>query len=235
MPLVEIIPALQTSNNIIETVQKLILSWGKLPVIAKDTPGFIVNRIARPFYGEALRIFEEGIADFTTIDNSMKQIGKFKMGPFELMDFIGNDVNYAVTKSVFKSFYYDPRYKPSFTQKMYAEAKWLGRKTNRGYYDYSSVTVNDKNSTLDQVLGNYIFERILVMLVNEAVDALYMGIASEKDIETAMRKGVNYPKGLIEWGREKTFKWCVNLMDDLYGIYHEDRYRCSPLMRKWAK
>ena len=235
MPLVEIIPALQTSNNIVETAQKLISSWGKYPVIAKDTPGFIVNRIARPFYGEALRIFEEGIADFTTIDNSMKQIGKFKMGPFELMDFIGNDVNYAVTKSVFKSFYYDPRYKPSFTQKMYAEAKWLGRKTNRGYYDYSSVTVNDRNNTVDQVLGNYIFERILVMLINEAVDALYMGIASEKDIETAMRKGVNYPKGLIEWGREKTFKWCVNLMDDLYGIYHEDRYRCSPLMRKWAK
>ena len=105
MPLVEIIPALQTNINLSEDIRKLILSWNKLPVIAKDTPGFIVNRIVRPFYSEALRIYDEQIADFATIDFAMKEVGGFKMGPFELMDFIGNDVNYAVPLgSVFKSF-----------------------------------------------------------------------------------------------------------------------------------
>ena len=233
MPLVEIIPALQTNQKLVDKVYDLISGWGKSPVIAKDTPGFIVNRIARPFYGEALRLHEEGIADFKTIDNSMKQFGGFKMGPFELMDFIGNDVNYAVTSTVFKAFYYDPRYKPSFTQKQYAEAKWLGRKTNKGYYDYS-LDNQKEEIEIDSVLGNEIFNRILVMLINEAVDALYMGVASEEDIEIAMTKGVNYPMGLIEWGREKSFSWCVKMLDGYYEKYHEDRYRCSPLLRKWG-
>ena len=233
MPLVEIIPALQTNQKLVDKVYDLISDWGKSPVIAKDTPGFIVNRIARPFYGEALRLYEEGIADFKTIDNSMKQFGGFKMGPFELMDFIGNDVNYAVTSTVFKAFYYDPRYKPSFTQKQYAEAKWLGRKTNKGYYDYS-LDSQKEEIEIDSVLGNEIFNRILVMLINEAVDALYMGVASEEDIEIAMTKGVNYPMGLIEWGREKSFSWCVKMLDGYYEKYHEDRYRCSPLLRKWG-
>ena len=233
MPLVEIIPALQTNQKLVDKVYDLISGWGKSPVIAKDTPGFIVNRIARPFYGEALRLYEEGIADFKTIDNSMKQFGGFKMGPFELMDFIGNDVNYAVTSTVFKAFYYDPRYKPSFTQKQYAEAKWLGRKTNKGYYDYS-LDSQKEEIEIDSVIGNEIFNRILVMLINEAVDALYMGVASEEDIEIAMTKGVNYPMGLIEWGREKSFSWCVKMLDGYYEKYHEDRYRCSPLLRKWG-
>ena len=233
MPLVEIIPALQTNQKLVDKVYDLISGWGKSPVIAKDTPGFIVNRIARPFYGEALRLYEEGIADFKTIDNSMKQFGGFKMGPFELMDFIGNDVNYAVTSTVFKAFYYDPRYKPSFTQKQYAEAKWLGRKTNKGYYDYS-LDSKKEEIEIDSIIGKEIFNRILVMLINEAVDALYMGVASEEDIEIAMTKGVNYPMGLIEWGREKSFSWCVKMLDGYYEKYHEDRYRCSPLLRKWG-
>ena len=109
MPLVEIIPALQTSDNTLNQAKEIVDGWKKISVIAKDTPGFIVNRVARPFYGEALRIYEEGIADFATIDWSMKELGGFRMGPFELMDYIGNDVNYIVTETVFKSFYYDPR------------------------------------------------------------------------------------------------------------------------------
>ena len=95
MPLVEVVPALQTNKNLSLEIKKLLQQWKKLPVIAKDTPGFIVNRVARPFYSEALRIYEEQIADFSTIDHAMKEVGGFKMGPFELMDFIGNDVNYA--------------------------------------------------------------------------------------------------------------------------------------------
>lgn len=103
MPLVEIIGALQTDPGITEQCKELISSWGKVPVVARDTPGFIVNKVARPYYSEALRIYEEGIANIPTIDYAMKQAG-FKMGPFELMDFIGHDVNYTVTESVWKSF-----------------------------------------------------------------------------------------------------------------------------------
>ena len=233
MPLVEIIPALQTNSKLVKEIHQLLLNWNKKPVVAKDTPGFIVNRIARPFYSEALRIYEEQIADFKTIDFAMKHIGGFRMGPFELMDFIGNDVNYAVTESVFKAFYYDPRYKPSFTQKQYADAGWHGRKSSKGYYDYGD-NIELILPSKDERLLVEIFERILVMLINEAMDALYLGIASEQDIELAMTKGVNYPKGLINWGKEKSFSWVVSKIDTLYGIYHEDRYRCSPLLRKKA-
>jgi 3-hydroxybutyryl-CoA dehydrogenase len=233
MPLVEIIPALQTNGKLVKEIHQLLLNWNKKPVVAKDTPGFIVNRIARPFYSEALRIYEEQIADFKTIDFAMKHIGGFRMGPFELMDFIGNDVNYAVTESVFKAFYYDPRYKPSFTQKQYADAGWHGRKSSKGYYDYVD-NIELVLPSKDERLLVEIFERILVMLINEAMDALYLGIASEQDIELAMTKGVNYPKGLIKWGKEKSFSWVVGKVDTLYGLYHEDRYRCSPLLRKKA-
>ena len=233
MPLVEIIPALQSDTNLTIKIKKLMLKWHKTPVIAKDTPGFIVNRVVRPFYSEALRIYEEQIADFSTIDYAMKEIGGFKMGPFELMDFIGNDVNYAVTESVFKSFYYDPKYKPSIIQKQYAAAGWLGRKSSKGYYDYSKSTV--KVYKKDQILLNQIFERILVLLINDAVEAFYLGVASKEDIDLAVMKGVNYPKGLIQWGEEKTFSWVMNTLDDLYEKYHEDRYRCSKLVRDWAK
>ena len=195
------------------------------------TPGFIVNRVARPFYSEALRIYEEGVADFATIDWSMKTLGGFRMGPFELMDFIGNDVNYAVTESVFTSFYYDPRYKPSFTQKRLTEAGFLGRKSGRGYYNYNDSTVLP-TPTEDKKLAQTIFDRILVMLINEAAEALFLNVASAKDIDNAMTKGVNYPKGLLAWADEKGINWCVEKLDALYDEYHEDRYRCSPLLRR---
>lgn len=231
MPLVEIIPAIQTSEETLKTSRGLIDSWGKVTVQAKDTPGFIVNRVARPFYGEALRIYEEGVADIATIDWAMKEIGGFKMGPFELMDFIGNDINYTVTETVFEAFYYDQRYKPSFTQKRYSEAGWLGRKTGRGYYDYSEGAVQPEPKK-DNYLGQIIVDRIVAMLVNEAADALMLNIASRNDIDLAMTKGVNYPKGLLKWADSIGIRKCVSRMDALYDEYHEDRYRCSPGLRK---
>ena len=232
MQLVEVIPAVQTSEEVLTKTIQIITDWKKVVAVAKDTPGFIVNRVARPFYSEALRIFEEGVADFATIDFAMKSIGGFRMGPFELIDFIGNDVNYAVTESVFTAFYFDPRYKPSFTQKRLSEAGYFGRKSGKGFYDYQNENSTMALPSQDSILLQSIFDRILVMLINEAADALFWNVASTKDIDNAMTKGVNYPKGLLAWADEKGIAWCVDQLDALYHEYHEDRYRCSALLRK---
>ncbi|MFM7636683.1 MAG: 3-hydroxyacyl-CoA dehydrogenase family protein, partial [Crocinitomicaceae bacterium] len=187
--------------------------------------------VARPFYGEALRIYEEGIADFATIDWAMTEIGGFKMGPFTLMDYIGNDVNYAVTESVFQAFYYDPRFKPSFTQKRHSEAGFFGRKTGRGYYDYSEGA-NIPMPTKDYALGQQIVDRILAMLINEAYDAVFMQVATAEAVDLAMTKGVNYPKGLIEWSKEIGTKEILNRLETLFSFYGEDRYRPNPLLKR---
>ncbi|MBM3430077.1 MAG: 3-hydroxybutyryl-CoA dehydrogenase [Bacteroidetes bacterium] len=231
MPLVEVIPAVQTDKSTCDEAVDLMKSWGKTVVVCKDTPGFIVNRVARPFYGEALRIYEEGIADFATIDWAMTEIGGFKMGPFTLMDYIGNDVNYAVTESVFQAFYYDPRFKPSFTQKRHSEAGFYGRKTGRGYYDYSEGA-NIPPPTKDYALGQQIVDRILAMLINEAYDAVFMQVATAEAVDLAMTKGVNYPKGLIEWSKEIGTKEILNRLETLFSFYGEDRYRPNPLLKR---
>lgn len=234
MPLVEIIPGIATDMVIANHCQALINSWGKVTVMTKDTPGFIVNRVARPFYSEALRIYDEQIADMATIDWAMKEIGGFRMGPFELMDLIGHDVNYVVTETVWKQFYYDPRFKPSLTQKRLLEAKFLGKKTNRGFYDYrDGATLPEPNK--DETLGKYIVNRVLCMLINEACDTKYLGIASAADIDLAMTKGVNYPKGLLKWADEIGLAHVLNSLNDLYEEYQEDRYRACVLLKQMVK
>jgi 3-hydroxybutyryl-CoA dehydrogenase len=234
MPLVEIIPGIATNENITKNCKNLIENWGKIPVIAKDTPGFIVNRVARPFYSEALRIMEEGIADKPTIDWAMKEIGGFKMGPFELMDLIGHDVNYVVTETVWTQFYFDPRFKPSLSQKRLLEAGFLGRKSGRGFYNYAPGAAMPE-PTKDPELGKKIFYRILAMLINEAADTLYLGIASAKDIDLAMMKGVNYPKGLLAWADELGATLVVDELNALRDLYEEDRYRVCPLLKQYQK
>ena len=234
MPLVEIIPGVATDLIIANHCQALINSWGKVTVMAKDTPGFIVNRVARPFYSEALRIYDEQIADMATIDWAMREIGGFKMGPFELMDLIGHDVNYVVTETVWKQFYYDPRFKPSLTQKRLLEAKFLGKKSGRGFYDYrEGATLAEPNK--DEILGKHILNRILCMLINEACDTNYLGIASASDIDLAMTKGVNYPKGLLKWADEIGLSVVLNTLNNLYEEYQEDRYRACILLKKMVK
>jgi len=231
MPLVEIIPGIATDERITSTCKSFIDNWGKQTVIAKDTPGFIVNRVARPFYSEALRICEEGIADMATIDWAMKEIGGFKMGPFELMDMIGHDVNYVVTETVWKQFYFDPKFKPALSQKRLLEAGFLGRKTQRGFYNYAPETVLP-SPTKDKELGTMIFRRIIAMLINEAADTLYLKIASREDIDLAMTKGVNYPKGLLTWADELGIETFVTELNRLRDFYEEDRYRISPLLKQ---
>ncbi len=233
MPLVELVPGMTTTQRVVDAVRGLVEGWGKTAVVAADTPGFIVNRIARPFYGESIRILEERVADVPTIDWAMRELGGFRMGPFELMDFIGNDVNYAVTRSVWEAFFYDPRYRPSFTQRRLVEAGFLGRKTGRGYYDYQAL--ERPEPTRDERLGTEILERVLAMLVNEAADAVHLGVATAGDVELAMTRGVNYPKGLLAWGDELGPARVVGIIEALRAEHQEDRYRVSPLLRRAAR
>lgn len=231
MPLVEVIPSLLTEKSLADKIYHLMKEWGKTPVIAKDIPGFIVNRIARPYYGEALRIVEENIATPEQVDDAMKTYGNFKMGPFELMDLIGIDVNFSVTTTVYKDYFYDPKYKPSLLQQRMSEAKLHGRKTGKGFYDYSEGAEKPVPQK-DEVLYDDIFHRILSMLINEAVEAKRLGIASDEDLDLAMQKGVNYPKGLLQWGKEIGYDLVTEVLENLYDEYQEDRYRQSPLLRR---
>jgi 3-hydroxybutyryl-CoA dehydrogenase len=231
MPLVEIIPGISSNQEIVYQCKLLVDSWGKQTVIAKDTPGFIVNRVARPFYSEALRIYEEGIADIPTIDWAMKEIGGFKMGPFELMDLIGHDVNYIVTETVWTQLYFDPKFKPALSQKRLLEGGLLGRKSGKGFYDYAENAKNPE-PIKNPDLGKLIVSRILVMLINEAADTLYLKVANAADIDLAMTKGVNYPKGLLKWADEYGIPNVVKELNGLREFYEEDRYRISPMLKQ---
>lgn len=227
MPLVEIVPGIATAPEVVEACVAAVAAWGKVGVVAKDTPGFLVNRIARPFYGEALHLFEEQLADMATIDWALTELGGFRMGPFALMDLIGHDVNYVVTETVWKQFYYDPRYRPSLSQKRLLDAGWLGRKSGRGFYDYCNGAQLPE-PTRDEALGRAIVDRVVAMLINEAADAVYRGIGTETDVETAMLKGVNYPKGLIAWGREWGWSPVRDQIEALHRRTSDPRYRVCP-------
>jgi len=351
MPLVEIVSGLATDPGVAATLHATAAAWGKAPVHASSTPGFIVNRCARPFYGEAWRLLDERAASPATIDALLRDAGGFRMGPFELMDLIGHDVNLAVTGSVWQAYHYDARFTPSVRQRELVDAGFHGRKTGRGLYDYregatrpapdveaprpaparvaihgdlgiaaplaqrlaaAGVSVERRPvaaafprgalsidgvflaltdgrtattraaaagiddvvvfdlaldfatctrlaaapadrcgadawgraagalqaasvavARLDDVAGLAVM-RTVTMLANEAADAVAQGIATARDVDTAMRKGVNYPHGPLAWADALGVSAVRETLANLGAHYGEDRYRVSPLITRRA-
>lgn len=233
MPLVEVVSGLLSDESLVAAGERLVQRWGKTTIRAKDTPGFLVNRVARPFYGEALRILEEGLADAASIDQALRVVGGFRMGPFELMDLIGLDVNFAVTSSVFEKTFFEPRYRPSLLQQRMVEAGMLGRKSGQGFFDYRTQHAKPP-PVEDAALSVKIVDRVLAMMINEAVFAVQLQIAKPEDIEIAMTKGTNYPKGLLAWGHALGWQTVLQRLEALYQQTSDDRYRAAPLLRELA-
>src|SRR5450631_73023 len=238
MRLVEVIHGHQTSDESVTAAMELMRAWGKTPVRCTSTPGFIVNRVARPFYGEAQRMVEAGVADAATIDLVIREVGGFRMGPMELTDLIGQDVNLAVGTSVWEQTGRDERYAPTDLQRQLVADGRLGRKTGRGVFRYDDAGAPldaSPDRTLTAALANgpivtNPLGRTLAMLVNEAVDLVARGEASAGDVDTAMKLGTNYPKGPIAWGAEIGFDVIAAQLRQLDTAFPGGRYRPSPAL-----
>lgn len=236
MRLVEVVAGTRSDPRVLAAAAELMRRWGKTPVRCTSTPGFIVNRVARPFYGEAQRMVEEGVADPATLDLALRGAG-FRMGPFELTDLIGQDVNLAVGESVWHQTGEDPRYAPTGWQRDLVRAGRLGRKTGRGVFTYVGARATDAEP--DEELAHRLVggplvtdpvARTLAMLVNEAVDLVHRGEASAQDVDTAMRLGTNYPKGPFEWLAQIGAGTVRSQIEELDRAYPGGRYRPSPAL-----
>jgi 3-hydroxybutyryl-CoA dehydrogenase len=239
MRLVEVVRAEQTSRSVLEASAELMTAWGKTAVQCASTPGFIVNRVARPFYGEAQRMLMAGVADAATLDAALRGAG-FRMGPLELTDLIGQDVNLAVGTSVWEQTGRDPRYEPTALQRELVASGRLGRKTGEGIYRYAADGTVDGAASdegrLAELVGGPVetdpVARTLAMLVNEAVDLVHRGEASPEDVDTAMRLGTNYPRGPVEWGAQIGFEVVADQLTALDRAFPGGRYRPSPALRE---
>jgi 3-hydroxybutyryl-CoA dehydrogenase len=230
MKLVELIAALQSGQRAIEMVRATGEAMGKTVILASDGPGFVVNRCGRPFYTESLRIVQERIAPHDEVDRICRVNGGFRMGPFELMDMVGIDVGFAVAKSFMELSFGEPRWKPNPLQAQLVAAGRLGRKTGRGWYDYSGEKHRPEDpAEIPDERG--LLNRIQCCIVNEAAFAIGEGVGSADDIDNGVKLGLNWPKGSVELGRELGFDHVLRTMDDLRERYHEERYRAAPLLR----
>lgn len=258
MPLVEVIGGDDTRPGASDRVAEFARSWGKTVVRAKDTPGFIVNRVARGYYLEALRMLGEGVSGgVASIDRACREIGGFRMGPFELMDLVGIDVNYSVSESVWRQLGEPVRLKPHSIQADLLANGHLGRKTRRGFYSYDSdppmpaVTTEPRpheatpavSSAVAEFVScasdkpgspesNYAFSRCLAAIINEAALALGEGVATRTDIDTAMRLGTNYPHGPLEWAAKIGLGRCRDLLLALDAEAGDGRFAPAPLLSR---
>ncbi|MFQ5490127.1 MAG: 3-hydroxyacyl-CoA dehydrogenase NAD-binding domain-containing protein [Phycisphaerae bacterium] len=257
MPLVEVVTGSKTDPAAAKTVARIAQDWGKTVVRCKDTPGFIVNRVARGYYLESLRMLGEGIAGIDEIDGIMKRLGGFAMGPFELMDLVGIDVNYTVSCSVYDQLNKPARLKPHPLQRQLFERRHLGRKTGRGFYTYEdgaalpavpverssfdfpngvqeavqvvcAQAIEDPGSPTEQ----YVFARVLAAIINEAALAYDEGVATSNDIDTAMKTGTKYPHGPLEWADRIGFERCRHLLDALNAQTDDGRFAPAGLLRR---
>lgn len=262
MALVEVIGGQLTSEATLETTRALARRFGKQPVTARDTPGFIVNRVARPFYLEGFRMLGEGVAPMATIDRAAREAGGFRMGPFELMDLIGIDVNLAVSQSVYDAYFQEPRFRPHPIQRTMVRAGLLGRKSGRGFYDYSTAPPtpsyaspgNSQGAGMDPTRAPWsawadalgvagrtepllaaIAGRLVACLANEAALTLQEGVASRQDIDSAMKLGTAYPFGPLEWADRVGLPLVVRTLEALQQAVAPDRYVPAPLLRRLAE
>lgn len=240
MKLVEVVRTTRSDPGLLDAAEALMQEWGKTPVRCTSTPGFIVNRVARPFYGEAQRMVEEGVADPATIDHALREHGGFPMGPFQLTDLIGQDINLAVGTSVWLQTGRDPRYAPVALQRDLVAAGHLGRKAGQGVYEYADdgTTVGPEADTAKaaELVGGPVrtdpVARTIAMLVNEGVDLVRRGEASAEDVDTAMKLGTNYPKGPHEWLAEIGADTIITQLEALDAAFPGGRYRVSPGLRE---
>jgi 3-hydroxybutyryl-CoA dehydrogenase len=218
-------------------------AMGKTVIRAQDGPGFLVNRCNRPFGLEALRLLQERIADIETIDRIMRIEGGFRMGPFELMDLVGIDTGFEISKSFYEQSFYEPRWRPSPIASRYVAAGRYGRKSGRGYYEYSSDPYRppdpdppegDADAKAQPAAGG-VLERIVCQVINECAFALDEGVGSAQDIDTGMVLGLNYPRGPLAWADEIALDHVLAVLDGLWEEYHEERYRAAPLLRRLVR
>jgi 3-hydroxybutyryl-CoA dehydrogenase len=244
MALVEVVAGPLTASAVAEATIFVARRLGKTPVLTTDTPGFIVNRVARPFYLESMRILGDGAASVEEVDAAMRAVG-FRMGPFELVDTIGTDINFSVSQSLHEAFFFDPRYRPHLVQRMLVDAGRLGRKSGGGFYDYAAdgargapwtaLSQRPSGPPPEHLIDEQIAGRILATIVNEAASAVAEGVASPDAIDTAMRLGVNYPSGPLEWGERIGLARVVRTLDGLHAAVPDGRYRVVPLLRSLAE
>jgi 3-hydroxybutyryl-CoA dehydrogenase len=233
MKLVEVIAALQTGEHALAVARATGEAMGKRVIDASDGPGFLVNRCGRPFGSEGLRLLQERLATIEEVDRIYRVGGGYRMGPFELMDLVGIDVGFAVAQSFMELSFGEPRWKPNPLQARMVAAGRLGRKTGRGWYDYSAIDA-DRHEGSDPSLSDEhaeLLNRVQCCIVNEGMFALGEGVGSAEDIDDGAKLGLNWPKGPIELGRELGLDHVLATMDALFERYREERYRAAPLLR----
>jgi 3-hydroxybutyryl-CoA dehydrogenase len=243
MRLLEVVAGEQSSEDALALAHATGEAMGKTVIRAHDGPGFLVNRCNRPFGLEALRLLQERIADIETIDRIVRMEGGFRMGPFELMDLVGIDTGFEISKSFFEQSFYEPRWQPSPISSRYVAAGLHGRKTGRGYYDYSGDGPHrppdpdppaGADANVRPAVGG-VLERIVCQVINECAFALGEGVGSAQDIDTGMTLGLNYPRGPLAWADEIGLDHVLAVLDGLWEEYREGRYRPAPALRSLVR